>query len=88
MDIVSSSFYLRFARGLVALLRLVSTYSRVDSGIEGVVFVGGVSLGQPATSIPIAAIVGLVCGVSCGFIIYQFASRASKGIIFISPGLF
>lgn len=50
------------------------------TGIEGVVFVGGVSLGQPATSIPIAAIVGLISGISCGFIIYQFASRASKGI--------
>lgn len=46
-------------------------------GMEAVIFVGGVSLGQPATSIPIAAIVGLICGLVCGFIIYQFASRAS-----------
>lgn len=48
------------------------------TGMEAVVFVGGVSLGQPATSIPIAAIVGLLCGLVCGFIIYQFASRTSK----------
>lgn len=47
------------------------------SGMEAVIFVGGVSLGQPATSIPIAAIVGLVCGFICGFLIYQFASRTS-----------
>ena len=46
--------------------------------MEAVIFVGGVSLGQPATSIPIAAIVGLVCGLICGFLIYQFASRSSK----------
>ena len=30
--------------------------------MEAVIFVGGVSLGQPAASIPIAAIVGLVFG--------------------------
>src|SRR6266404_3783213 len=31
-------------------------------GLEAIVFVGGVSLGQSASSIPIAAIVGIVCG--------------------------
>lgn len=57
--------------------------SVLREGIEGVVFVGGVSLGQPATSIPIAAIVGLISGISCGFIIYQFASRATLRIFLI-----
>ena len=46
--------------------------------MEAVVFVGGVSLGQPATAIPLAAIVGLICGLICGVLIYQFASRSSK----------
>jgi high-affinity iron transporter len=46
--------------------------------MEAVIFVGGVSLGQPATSIPIATIVGLVCGVVCGVLIYAFASRTSE----------
>ena len=46
--------------------------------MEAVVFVGGVSLGQPATAIPIAAIVGLVCGLVCGYLIYAFASRTSE----------
>ena len=46
--------------------------------MEAVVFVGGVSLGQQATSIPIAAIVGLICGLICGFLIYSFASRTSE----------
>ena len=49
-------------------------------GMEAVVFVGGVSLGQPATSIPIAAIVGLICGIIIGFFIYEFASRTSKSV--------
>ena len=49
-------------------------------GMEAVVFVGGVSLGQSARSIPIAAIVGLICGLICGFLIYAFASRSSKFI--------
>lgn len=47
-------------------------------GLEAVIFVGGVSLGQPATSIPIAAIVGIICGLIIGFLIYGFASRTSK----------
>jgi high-affinity iron transporter len=47
-------------------------------GIEAVVFVGGVSLGEPATSIPLAAIVGIVCGVFVGYIICAFASRTSE----------
>ncbi len=46
-------------------------------GLEAVVFVGGVSLGQSARSIPIAAIVGIICGLICGFLIYTFASRSS-----------
>jgi high-affinity iron transporter len=46
--------------------------------MEAVVFVGGVSLGQPAASIPIAAIVGIICGLVVGFVIYEFASRTSK----------
>jgi high-affinity iron transporter len=52
-------------------------------GIEAVVFVGGVALGQPAKSIPIAAIVGLCCGLICGYFIYQFASRSTLTIFLI-----
>ncbi|KAG2340961.1 Ftr1 protein [Suillus weaverae] len=52
-------------------------------GIEAVVFVGGVAIGQPAKSVPIAAIVGLVCGLACGFFIYQFASRSTLTIFLI-----
>lgn len=52
-------------------------------GLEAVVFVGGVSLGQPATSIPIAAIVGIICGLVCGFLIYQFASRTALTVFLV-----
>ncbi|KAH9974757.1 iron permease FTR1 [Lactifluus volemus] len=53
-------------------------------GLEAVVFVGGVSLGQPASSIPIAAAVGILCGFICGFAIYTFASRATLSIFLIA----
>lgn len=52
-------------------------------GMEAVVFVGGVSLGQPATAIPIAAIVGIICGLVVGFVIYQFASRSTLTVFLI-----
>ncbi|KAJ3486461.1 hypothetical protein NLI96_g4227 [Meripilus lineatus] len=52
-------------------------------GMEAVVFVGGVSLGQPATSIPIATIVGIVCGLICGYVIYAFASRTTLTIFLV-----
>ncbi|KAF8588812.1 Ftr1 protein [Ramaria rubella] len=52
-------------------------------GMEAVVFVGGVSLGQPATAIPIAAIVGIICGLVVGYLIYAFSSRTSLSIFLI-----
>jgi len=52
-------------------------------GLEAVVFVGGVSLAEPATSIPIATIVGIICGLTCGFVIYQIGSRSTFKIFLI-----
>ncbi|KAH9958045.1 Ftr1 protein [Russula dissimulans] len=52
-------------------------------GLEAVVFVGGVSLGQSAKSIPIAAIVGIICGLVCGFVIYSFASRSTLSVFLV-----
>ncbi|KAI0360409.1 iron permease FTR1 [Trametes cingulata] len=66
--------YVLFILPLITVLR---------EGMEAVVFVGGVSLGQPATSIPIAAIVGLVCGLICGYLIYAFASRTTLTIFMV-----
>ncbi|KAF8838948.1 iron permease FTR1 [Paxillus ammoniavirescens] len=52
-------------------------------GIEAIIFVGGVALGEPAKSIPIAAITGVICGLICGFGIYQFASRTTLKIFLV-----
>ena len=40
-------------------------------GLEAVVFIGGVSLGLPASSFPLAVICGLACGALVGFFIYK-----------------
>jgi high-affinity iron transporter len=43
-------------------------------GLEAVVFIGGVSLGIQGKSIPIAAIMGIICGCLVGFLIYRGGS--------------
>jgi len=65
------------------VLFLLPFVSVLRESLEAVVFVGGVSLGQPATSIPIAAIVGLICGLTCGFVVYQFGSRSTLRVFLI-----
>jgi len=40
-------------------------------GLEAVVFIGGVSLSQPATAIPLAVITGLGAGCLIGYFIYR-----------------
>ncbi|OLL26532.1 Plasma membrane iron permease [Neolecta irregularis DAH-3] len=66
-------------------------------GLEAVVFVGGVSLSEPATSFPIAVVVGLLCGGLVGYLIYksgnfmkiEYFLIASTCILYlISAGLF
>ncbi|TFK49374.1 iron permease FTR1 [Heliocybe sulcata] len=69
-----------FSRYVLLLLPLITV---LREGIEAVIFVGGVSLGQPAASIPIAAIVGLVCGLACGYLIYGFASRTTLRVFLV-----
>ena len=54
----------------------------LNTGMEAVIFVGGVSLGQPAAAIPIAAVAGLAAGIVCGVLIYLFASRTSASCVF------
>lgn len=40
-------------------------------GLEAVVYIGGVSLGLPATSFPLAVVCGLFAGGVVGYIIYR-----------------
>lgn len=40
-------------------------------GLEAVIFIGGVSLGIPATAFPLAVICGLGVGILIGFLLYR-----------------
>ena len=52
-------------------------------GLEAVVFIGGVSLGLPATSIPLAVVTGLAAGLAVGYIIYRAGNTAPLQIFLI-----
>ena len=47
-------------------------------GLEAVVFIGGVSLGLPATSFPLAVVCGFACGCLIGYFIYRQVETLSK----------
>jgi len=49
-------------------------------GLEAVIFIGGVSLGQPASSIPIAAVTGIALGVVIGYAIYNSSARLNLSL--------
>jgi high-affinity iron transporter len=83
-----SSRWALFLLPLITLLR---------EGLEAVVFVGGVSMNLPATSIPLPVVIGLIAGAIIGYIIYRTGSSttlhwfliASTTILFlIGAGLF
>lgn len=61
------------ARGATAIF-VIPLITTLREGLEGVVFIGGVSLGLPASSIPLPAIVGLFSGLLCGFIVFKAGS--------------
>ena len=42
-------------------------------GLEAVVFIGGVGLGLPAQSFPLAVFCGLLAGIVIGYLIYRYA---------------
>jgi len=68
------------SRWVLFILPLITV---LREGLEAVVFVGGVALSEPASSIPIATIVGIICGIACGAVVYQFASRTAFRIFLI-----
>ena len=41
-------------------------------GLEAVVFIGGISLGLPASSFPLPVILGIACGCLVGYLIYKY----------------
>ncbi|KAM0788269.1 hypothetical protein ACM66B_001418 [Microbotryomycetes sp. NB124-2] len=64
-------------------LFLLPCITVLREGLEAVVFVGGVSLGQSAKSIPLAAITGLICGFIVGYLIYASGSRVNLTIFLV-----
>ena len=52
-------------------------------GLEAVVFIGGVGLGLPAASFPLAVICGLLAGIIIGFVIYKGGNRFALQIFLI-----
>ena len=67
-----AGFRTRYALFLLPLITVLR------EGLETVIFVGGVSLGQEAKSIPLATIVGLLCGIVVGYLLYRSSSRLSE----------
>ncbi|KAB8270216.1 iron permease FTR1/Fip1/EfeU [Aspergillus minisclerotigenes] len=51
--------------------------------LEAVVYVGGVGLGQPATSFPLAVVGGLAAGILVGYIIYRFGRTTSMQVFLV-----
>ena len=52
-------------------------------GLEAVVFIGGVSLSIPASSIPLAVVTGLAAGLVVGYIIYRGGNAAPLQVFLI-----
>ena len=46
-------------------------------GLEAVAFVGGVGIGMPASSFPLAVFCGLLAGIFIGYLIYKGGNQAS-----------
>ncbi|KAJ9477084.1 Iron transporter FTH1 [Pseudozyma hubeiensis] len=77
-----SDLKLRMNRGTLALFT-IPLITTLREGLEGVVFIGGVSLGLPATSIPLPAIVGLAVGLGIGFLIFRSGNLISVRIFLV-----
>ena len=52
-------------------------------GLEAVVFVGGVGIGMPASSFPLAVFCGLLAGIFIGYLIYKGGNQASLQIFLV-----
>ena len=57
-------------------------------GVEAVVFIGGVSLGLPASSIPLPAVIGIAAGSLIGYLIYAGGNRTPTQLFLIVSACF
>lgn len=67
-------------RYVMLIIPLITT---LREGLEAVVFIGGVSLGYPATAFPIPVITGLIAGLLVGWILYRGGNQLSIQIFLI-----
>ncbi|KAI9817547.1 MAG: hypothetical protein M1827_001159 [Pycnora praestabilis] len=67
------------------LLPFITT---LREGLEAVVFIGGVSLGLPATALPLAVVTGLAAGCLIGYFIYKGGNFASIQVFLIASTCF
>ncbi|WFD24806.1 hypothetical protein MEQU1_003511 [Malassezia equina] len=76
------------AKGPTAMF-VIPLITTLREGLEGMVFIGGVSLGLPASSIPLPAIVGVFAGLLVGFVIYRSRSisRVKPFLVFSTCAL-
>ncbi|KAJ3270907.1 hypothetical protein HK104_004824 [Borealophlyctis nickersoniae] len=52
-------------------------------GIEAIVFMGGVAVSEPGSSIPLAAVVGILVGIAIGFAMYHGGSHIAFRSFFV-----
>lgn len=57
-------------------------------GLEAVVFIGGVSLGLPASAIPLPTVCGLLAGFAVGYLIYRGGNAAPLQMFLIASTCF
>ncbi|KAG8744475.1 high-affinity iron permease [Ceratobasidium sp. 428] len=72
----------------IRMLFMLPFVTVLREGLEAVVFVGGVSLGQPASSIPLAALAGLIIGLLVGYLIYASSSRTRLSAFLVASTAF
>lgn len=68
-------------RNALFILPFITT---LREGVEAVVFVGGVSLGLPATEFPLPVITGLLAGLLIGYLIYRGGNVMSIQLFLIA----
>lgn len=69
----------------IAVLPFITT---LREGLEAVVFIGGVSLGTPATAFPLPVICGVLAGSTIGLILYRGGNMMSIQIFLIASTCF
>ncbi|KAF2157019.1 high-affinity iron transporter [Myriangium duriaei CBS 260.36] len=68
-------------RYIMFLLPFITT---LREGLEAVVFVGGVSLGYPATAFPLPVVTGIIAALIVGYLLYRGGNHMSIKIFLIA----